>query len=189
MDYIVKKLTIADTNSIVNHLCGLADEDRRLRFGVASSEYSIRSYVEGSFGLSSVWFGIDDENGDLISACHVAVEEDFAELGCSVDSRFRGFGLAQLMFSRAITWLRTKSIKTVFMHCLSENVVMRHIAEKNDMVVVSCSSGELDVEVDIKPPTAVTFMEDAYLDRIAFYDMITKNSLRMFKLFAGDRNT
>lgn len=183
MEYIVRKLTLVDSDSISEHLCSLQQEDRRLRFGVTMSNYAIKKYVEHSFDTTSVWFGVEDDDGKLISTCHVAVDDDFAELGCSVDSRYRGFGLAQSMFSRAITWLRTKSIKTVFMHCLTENVVMRHIAKKNDMVVVSCSPGEVDVEVDILPPTAATFMEDAYLDRIAFYDMITKNSLRIFKGF------
>lgn len=183
MEYIVRKLSAIDANKIKEHLCSLENQDRRLRFGVASSDYSINQYVDNSFNTNSMWLGVDDEEGNLLSTCHVAIDDDFAELGCSVDSKYRGFGLAQLMFSRAITWLRTKSIKTVFMHCLSENVVMRHIAKKNDMVVVSCSSDEVDVEVDILPPTAATFIEDAYLDRMAFYDMLTKNSLRIFKGF------
>lgn len=186
MDYIVRKLNEVDSERIIEHFCELESEDRRLRFGTAISNYAIRHYVEESFkDNGSVWFGIDDDSGKLLSTCHVAITDDFAELGCSVVSKYRGYGLAQSMFSRAVTYLRTKSIKTVFMHCLTENHVMRYIAQKNDMVVVTCSQDEVDTELNIKPPTPSTFVENAYMDNMAFYDMITKNSLRMFKLFSG----
>lgn len=186
MDYITRKLLVVDSERIVEHFCSLEIEDRRLRFGTTISDYAIRQYVESSFNnAGSIWFGIENDQGELLSTCHVVIEEDMAELGCSVTSKYRGYGLAQSMFTRAVTYLRTKSIKTVFMHCLTENHVMRHIAKKNDMVVVTCDTEEIDVEVDIKPPTPATFMENAYLDNMAFYDMVTKNSLRMFKMFTG----
>ena len=186
MEYITRKLSQIDSEKIIEHFCQLESEDRRLRFGTAISNYAIRHYVEQSFSnKGSTWFGIDDEFGNLLSACHVCITDDFAELGCSVVSRYRGYGLAQSMFSRAVTYLRTKSIKTVFMHCLTENHVMRHIAKKNDMVVVTCSPDEIDTELNIMPPTPSTFMENAVMDNMAFYDMITKNSLRMFKIFSG----
>lgn len=151
------------------------------------SDEALQNYVNGSFNNDSVWFGVENIDGDIVATCHVAVMgEGSAELGCSVDSECRGQGIAQLMFSRAVTWLRTKTIKTVFMHCLSENAVIRHIASKNHMTLVS-QYGEVDAEVGIEPPTPMTFMEDAYLDRIALYDMVAKNSYRMFKSFMGVR--
>lgn len=186
MEYIPRKLSEVDSERIIEHFCALEAEDRRLRFGTAISNYAIRRYVEDSLKhKGSVWFGVDDDFGNLLSTCHVAITDDFAELGCSVASKYRGYGLAQSMFSRAVTYLRTKSIKTVFMHCLSENHVMRHIAEKNDMVVVTCNQDEVDTQLCIMPPTPSTFVENAVLDNMAFYDMVTKNSLRMFKMFSG----
>lgn len=174
---IPRKLSILDKHKLTSHLQSLEGEDRRLRFGGAISDDAIATYVEGSFDDESKWFGIDHIDGSLVAACHAAVNNGQAELGCSVNPDYRGNGFAQLMFDRAVTWLRTKGIDQVFMHCLTENAVMRHIARKNEMTVVS-SYGETDAEVKIEPPTPATVMKDAYLDRIALYDMYWKNNMR-----------
>jgi hypothetical protein len=73
------------------------------------------------------------------------------------------------------------------MHCLTENQAMRHIAKKNDMVIVSLD-GESDANVLVDPPTPVTVWEDAYLDKIAMYDMIYKKQMRLFKNFYNKGN-
>ena len=181
---IPRKLSVIDERRLVTHLTSLQGEDRRLRFGGVVSDNYILEYVKGSFNNESKWFGVDHIDGTLAAACHVAVVDGEAELGCSVDPMFRNQGLAQLMFDRAVTWLRTRGITEVFMHCLSENGAMKHIARKNEMTVIS-EQGESDANVHIDPATPMTTFKDAYLDRIAMYDMIYKNSFRMFKVM-GD---
>jgi RimJ/RimL family protein N-acetyltransferase len=184
---IARKLHVLDAPKIIAHLQSLQGEDRRLRFGAGISDDGIAMYVNNSFDEDSQWFGVDCIDGRLAAACHAAVYNGESELGCSVDSEFRGQGLAQSMFDRAVTWLRTKGITQVFMHCLTENQVMRHIAKKNDMTVVS-SGGETDALVQIEPPTPMTYVEDAYVDRMAVYDMLLKNQYRVFD-FYWRRNT
>lgn len=175
---LARKLSIIDKYKLITHLQNLKGEDRRLRFGGSVNDEYIAEYVEKSFTQDCKWFGIDHIDGHLVAACHVAVLDNDAELGCSVDREYRGQGFAQLMFDRAVTWLRTKNINHVFMHCLSENGAMKHIARKNEMTVVS-EYGESDAEVDLEPPSPFTPLVDAYADRMAIYDMIYKNNLRM----------
>lgn len=175
-----RKLSLLDKANLIAHLRNLQGEERRLRFGGSVSDSYITEYVEKSFDSDSKWFGVDHIDGHLVAACHVAVLDGDAELGCSVDSDYRNMGIAQHMFERAVTWLRTKGITHVFMHCLSENGAMKHIARKNDMTVVSCC-GESDAEVTLEPPTALTPIVDAYVDRIAVYDMMYKNNLRIMR--------
>lgn len=177
---IPRKLSFLDKARLTHHLQSLQGDDRRLRFGGAVTDDYISTYVEKSFDDKSKWFGIDHIDGYIVAACHVAILDNDAELGCSVDSQFRGQGYAQLMFDRAVTWLRTKGINHVFMHCLTENGAMRHIARKNEMTVVSCC-GESDAEVNLEPANAFTPMVDAYADRISLYDMVFKNSLRIMR--------
>lgn len=165
----------------MHHLLELQSEDRRLRFGGMVSNDYIMDYVEKSFRTDSQWFGCFDEEDNLVAACHVVIYNGESELGCSVNADYRGEGLAQAMFSRVITWLRARGISNVFMHCLTENQAMRHIAKKNDMVLVSLG-GESDANVVIDPPTPMTIWQDAYLDRIALYDMIYKKQLRLFRM-------
>lgn len=178
---IPRKLSILDKSRIIVHLQSLEGEERRLRFGGAVSDDYIANYVETTCGQSdSKWFGVDHIDGHIVAACHVAIINSDAELGCSVDADYRGQGLAQAMFDRAVTWLRTKGINHVFMHCLSENGAMKHIARKNDMTVVS-EFGESEAEVDLEPANAFTPLVDAYADRIAVYDMVYKNNMRVMR--------
>lgn len=172
---IVRKLTPKDISRLVTHMTGLKGEDRRLRFGGTVSDTYIVDYVENSFLLESQWFGVDVD-GEIIAACHASVHDTQAELGCSVVSEYRRHGLAQQMFDRAVTWLRSKGITEVYMHCLTENSAMKHIARKNHMTLES-EYGETDALVEVQPPTAMTPLEDAMLDRIALYDMIYRSHM------------
>lgn len=177
---IPRKLhSVTDRELVIEHLTNLQDEDRRLRFGgVVTDEYII-TYVENSwYNEYSQWFGCTSR-GHLISACHVSIHNGEAELGCSVSKLFRGHGLAQAMFDRAITYLRAHGITNVYMHCLTENEVMRHIARKNDMTIVSCC-GETDAKVEVDPPTPMTAYRDAYLDKIAIYDMLIRTQSELY---------
>lgn len=178
----VRKLTLVDKYKLTNHLINLQGEDRRLRFGGMVSDDYIKQYVANSFNEDSQWFGVDHIDGHLVATCHVAIVNGEAELGCSVDEDFRGEGFAQKMFNRAVTWLRVRGITHVFMHCLSENGAMKHIARKNDMILVS-EYGETDAKVEVEPATPATYMEEAYLNRIAIYDMYMKNNYRVFDFY------
>lgn len=175
----VRKLSLSDKTKIINHLVSLQGEDRRLRFGSPVNNDYIKNYVDKSFEQDSMWFGVDHIDGHLVASCHAAIFNGEAELGCCVDEDFRGEGLAQKMFDRAVTWLRSRGIKHVCMHCLTENAAMRHIARKNHMAVVS-EYGETDANVTLVPATPIIHVYDAYADRIAMYDMMMKKNVRMW---------
>lgn len=173
-----RKLASFEGDKLIEHLCKLKDEDRRLRFGVVATDDYIKNYVTKSLtDEDSVWFIIGENR--IIAACHVAIYNGEGELGCSVDPKFRGLGLAQAMFDRSVTFLRSRNIQDVYMHCLTENQVMKHIAHKNDMTVVSCY-GETDAKVHVQPPTPMTVVQEAYLDRIAMYDMLIRSQSGLY---------
>lgn len=177
---IVRKLADTDLERLVKHLCSLDTEDRRLRFGVSITDELIRSYVEKSFkDKNSQWFACTAK-GKIISSCHVAIYNNEGELGCTVDKKYRGYGLAQEMFDRAVIYLRAHNVLEVYMHCLTENQAMRHIAKKHNMVIVSCD-GETDAKIRVEPPTPLTMYRDAYLDRIALYDMVIRSPSDMYE--------
>lgn len=179
---LVRKLSLADSHRIIQNLVKLQGNDRRLRFGSVCNDDYIINYVTKSFDQECQWFGVDHIDGHLVATCHAVIFNGEAELGCCVDEDFRGEGLAQQMFDRAVTWLRTKNITNVFMHCLTENAAMRHIARKNEMTIVS-GYGDSDASVEVSPGTAATVLKDAYMDRIAMYDMYYKNNYRLFDLY------
>ncbi len=180
---IPRKLsTSTDQLFVIEHLQRLDAEDRRLRFGIVATDEYIEKYVKDSWDKDgSVWFGCVWK-WKIVAACHVVIYNNEAELGCSVDPNHRGRRLAQTMFDRAITHLRAKNIRNVFMHCLTENQAMRHIAKKNDMIVESYC-GETDAKVEVAPANPLTIYEDAYMDRMAMYDMVIRNQTEMMKTF------
>lgn len=173
-----RKLASFEGEKLINHLCKLQSEDRRLRFGVVATDDYIRNYVTKSLtDEDSVWFVIG--TNEINAACHVAIYNGEGELGCSVDPECRGLGYAQEMFDRSVTFLRSRNVQDVYMHCLTENQIMKHIAHKNDMTVVSCY-GETDAKVHVQPPTPMTVVQDAYLDRIAMYDSLIKSQSELY---------
>lgn len=179
----VRKLSLIDKDKIIAHLKTLQGEERRLRFGGGVSDDYITKYVEQTCGSQdNKWFGVDHIDGHLVAACHVAIIGGQAELGCSVDSEYRGLGYAQDMFDRAVTWLRVKGITDVCMYCLAENAIMKHIARKNDMAVVT-EGGESDANVHLEPATPAVLVAEQYADRIAVYDMMYKNNVKFMRSF------
>lgn len=178
---IPRKLTILDKKKLTDHLQLLAGEDRRLRFGSPVNDEYIANYVERTCGKpENKWFGVE-VGSEIVAACHTAkINDTTAELGCSVNPEYRGNGLAQKMFDRTVMWLKTRNIRTVYMHCLSENAIMRHIARKNDMKVVS-EYGESDANVELDPQSPLDIVMDAYADRMALYDMVYRNQLKAMR--------
>ena len=72
----------------------------------------------------------------LLAVVHVAFYPAKAELGLSVLRGARGLGLGNALFSRAVMHLTNRGVREVFVHCLSENGAMMHLARKNGMRVV-----------------------------------------------------
>jgi GNAT superfamily N-acetyltransferase len=175
----VKLYSSRDKAKILDHLLVLGDEDRRLRFGLIATNLYIEKYVDSSWSGNSVWFAIWSGK-DIVAACHVVIDKDVAELGFSVIADHRNRGLAQSLFNRAIHHIRSHNITNVYMHCLTENQAMRHIAKKNDMTIVSYY-GDSDARIEVEPPTAFTVLNDNYLDRIAMYDMMIRSQADVYQ--------
>ena len=108
--------------SIINHLNGLDEDSKYLRFGYTPSVDAITKYVDDSFEHldKSVWFGYIDKTV-CIGAIHVVINDagDIAELGISVNSEYRGQKLSSQLFDRALEYIKSKNITKVYMQCLS----------------------------------------------------------------------
>ena len=158
---------------VKNHLTSLKNNDRHLRFGAALSDEAIETYVDKQWNEEGAWFGVYDGQV-IIALVHVGVENGEAELGLSVEPQYRGQKLGQRLFERAVVYLKSKDIKHVFMHCLSENSVMKHIANKYGMTMVT-SQGETDARATIDfPYTIMDPLQEAVAQNLALYD----NSIR-----------
>ena len=172
---------------VIAHLLSLDPEDLRLRFGYRPTEEIITKYVNESWLRSDDrWFGIYHHELDgIVGTLHVAdMGNDTAEFGFTVDKRLRGKGYGNVLFSRGSTWAKARGIKHVFMHCLTENAIIQHIAKKNNMNVVRLFGGES--EADLTLPTDYTApINEAIIEQIAIYDMLMVNQQRIISRFLG----
>ena len=148
-----------DRPALATHFLSLDGEDRRLRFGAPIADEAIREYVARLDFERDGLFAVQDERLAIVAAVHVATSANSAEMGLSVVKGARGRGHGHILFRRAVTFLRNRGVEAVFVHCLSENGAMMHLARKNGMRVVH-SAGESDARLEIDPATADSFINE-----------------------------
>ena len=117
-------------------------------------------------GNTNTLFAVHDGAMKLLAVVHVACSEEKAELGLSVLPAFRNMGLGSALTERAVMHLRNRSIGQAFVHCLSENGAMMHIARRLGMAIEPCGA-ETDAHIRLAPPTPQTFFTEWMNDRNA----------------------
>lgn len=174
---------------ITQHLIDLSPEDKYLRFGYAVPDENIIEYVDRTwFDMGNMWFGIFDED-KLIATLHCAmIERDGAEMGCTVDEKYRGNGCGQQLFDRGLTWCRSSGAKFIYMHCLTQNKIIQHIAKKNNMDIVPQGIDEREAHlrfdhIDFNAP-----VQDLICDRIAAVDGFWRGQRKLLNSFFSPLN-
>ena len=178
------RLLETERDALIAHFLALDAEDRRLRFGSTLVDDGIRAYVARIDFERDGLFAVQDDALQLLAVVHVATTGDTAELGLSVVPQSRGQGLGNALFRRAVTFLRNRGGTEVFVHCLSENGAMMHLARKNGMRIVY-SGGESDASVAIEPATADSFVNEWLDDQKGRSLQAVRRSGLIAKLFLG----
>jgi GNAT superfamily N-acetyltransferase len=180
MSVAVQRLSEGTRAVLKAHFLALPAEDLRLRFGTTLSPDGIAAYVDGiDFDRDAV-FGVYDDDLALTGAAHVAFGDSLAELGVSVLPGHRGRGLGSALFERAARHAQNRFIPTMFMHCLSENVAIMHIARKSGMVIV-VDTGEADAHLKLPPASPASITGEYVTNRLALYDYALKAQVATWK--------
>jgi len=138
----IRSLSPRHRDRIAAHLLALPERDRYLRFGYAAGDPQIQRYVDGlDFDLDEV-FGVFNRRLELIALAHLAYPRPdqangpkAAEFGGSVLPGVRGRGYGARLFEHAMLHARNRGLDTMFIHALSENTKMLHIARRAGAVV------------------------------------------------------
>ena len=189
-----KIINEADKENLLRHfLQDIVGDDRRLRFGHVLPDAGVEDYVQKTFkdfGCKNMWFIVDMPstytlNRKVIASCHVAYDSktNTAEMGCTVSKDFRGKQIGQELFNRGVTWARMLGAETIFMHCLSENKVIQHIAQKGGMTVVTIDPAEKESTIKVSKNPIVAGFEDAVMESMAVYDMTIRTQKWFFEKF------
>lgn len=183
----VKELCERDRRSVLLHFLALSDSDRLLRFGNVVPDQLITKYVQKlSFSRDTI-FGVFDRDMHLVGVGHLAfiprqalpvvqhatTKERAAEFGVSVSAVARGMGVGTKLFERAEIHCRNADVDTLYIHCLSSNQAMMHIAGKAGMKIHR-DHGESDAYLKLQPASPRTMMQEAVDEQVASFDYAIK---------------
>lgn len=184
MQIVTKELSRLDRDRLEQHFIALDAEDRRLRFGAALSDQGIGEYVARiDFDRDAV-FGVYDDELRLAGVAHLARGEHHAELGVSVLPDARGQGLGAALLARAHVHARNWGLPSLFMHCLSENGAMMHLARKQGMRIVS-EQGEADAYLSLPPGDPGSIARELFAERVGLLDYALKSQLHAVRRIAA----
>jgi RimJ/RimL family protein N-acetyltransferase len=185
---LVRELHAGHREKIQSHLLELSEEDRNLRFGMHTSDEVIHSYVEKIDFLNDAVFGVFDSALQLIGFAHLAYpligsasKNKTAEFGVSVSKNGRGQGIGSALFKRAAIHARNTQIEILYVHYLSSNKVMMHIAKKAGMDI-EFAYGEADAYLRLKPSTNASIVSEAFQAQAADIDYAIKKNVKQSKL-------
>lgn len=186
----VKALSPRSRRHLLRHFLALEEKDRLLRFGSKLSDDMVTRYVEGINFERDTVFGVYDRRLRLLGVGHLAfapkeatrisgatIKPVVAEFGVSVSAAARGLGVGTRLFMRAAMHCRNADVDTLYMHCLSSNKVMMHIAKKAGMEIHR-DYGEADAYLKIKPANSATVFQEALEEQAAMLDYIVKANFK-----------
>lgn len=122
---------------VKTHLKELDSDSRRTRFFSTASDHAIDAYVDKINVKKDICFGFFQET-KLVGFLHLAyIDDDQYELGVSVSSDYRRYGIAKILMRRAITWCKAHGVTKLIMECLNYNQAMKTLAKQLGMSVVT----------------------------------------------------
>lgn len=195
----VKELSERDRHRILRHFLALDEQDRILRFGMRLNDALIAQYVNQLDFARDTIFGVHDRKFRLIGVGHLAfapreaypdsvsatLKERVAEFGVSVNASGRGLGVGSKLFVRAAMHCRNADVDTLYMHCLSSNQVMIHIARKAGMEIHR-DHGEADAYLKLLPASPGTVFKEAVEEQVASFDYALKANTRAAVKWLGN---
>lgn len=183
----VKELSERDRRRLLMHFLALNDNDRLLRFGIVLPDELVTRYVQMLDFSRDTIFGVFDDNLHLVGAGHLAfaprealpalsdatLKARIAEFGVSVSASARGMGVGSKLFERAAIHCRNEDVDTLYMHCLSSNQTMIHIAKKAGMEIQR-DYGEADAYLKLTPANPGSMLAEAVEEQFATFDYTFK---------------
>lgn len=195
---LVKQLAERDRRRMLKHFLALDDSDRLLRFGSVLPDEQVEAYVARIDFARDVVYGVYNRVFRLVSVGHLAfapkekipaggattTKDRIAEFGVSVSASARGLGIGSKMFERAAIHCRNSDVDTLYMHCLSSNQTMIHIAKKAGMEIQR-ERGEADAYLRLLPPNPASMLQEALEEQVATIDYNLKANKRFAVKFFG----
>lgn len=175
---LVRELSSADRERLLAHFLALNEDDRLLRFGQIVPDHVIEHYVHNLNFTNDTVFGVFGNSLELLGVGHLAYlpadgDKRTAEFGVSVLESARGRGIGTKLFERAAMRSRNTRVSVLYMHCLSRNSRMMHIARKSGMKI-EYAYGEADAYLSLEPANQTSIVGEMLQEQAAVFDYAIK---------------
>lgn len=152
-----RSIEVLDTYA--RHLKKLTPQDRYTRFC-----YNIKDEQIDQLILRVLYNQQDHHlftatlHDNIVGFGHLAREGDADwELAVSVDSNLQGQGIGDKLMSFMIPWAQIHGVHNVFMHCITQNQKIQHLARKHGLRTVERDGQEITSQVELPAPTAMDY--------------------------------
>lgn len=162
------------------HLKNLTPEDRYTRFC-----YQIKDEAIDQLILSMLYHRSDHYlfsasiDNNIVGFVHVAREGADWELAVSVDKDYQGCGIANKLMDYVISWGKTHNIHSVFMHCITQNTKIQHLARKHGLRMVERDGTETTSRVELPAATPMDYTAEFLKEQRELYAQIQELQQKM----------
>jgi len=155
-------LSINDYELYGSWLREQSEETLTTYFGIAVTDTYIAHLVDGIVSNPEEhYFLVAVQGTTWTGVIHMArISEHDMEFGVMVAEPNRGQGIADLLMDEAITWIRNRGFDTLYLHCVSWNRAMKHLAHKHGLVMQE-DHGDVDACTRIPPPSMISYAQEA----------------------------
>lgn len=195
----VKELSERDRRRLLMHFLALPDSDRLLGFGDSLSDELVTRYVQRLNFARDALFGVFDADLALVGVGHLAFmpcdtkvasatitkKHLVAEFGLSVSVHARGFGIGTKLFERAAIHCRNEDVDTLYMHSLTSNEAVIHIARKAGMEIHSAED-DANACLKLTSTTPCSLLQQAVEEQVAAMDNTVRTSTRTAVKWLGE---
>lgn len=177
----IQHADVSVLSEYAKHLKNLPEADRYTRFC-----YNINNENIDQFILSVLYHAdnhhlftatLDD---NIVGFGHLAREGDNWELAVSVNSEHQGQGVADRIIDFMIAWGKTRGIHSVFMHCITQNQKIQHLARKHGLRMVERDGTEVTSKVDLPAPTPMDYTADFMREQRELLEQMTDIQRKMW---------
>jgi GNAT superfamily N-acetyltransferase len=168
------------------HLKALEPEDKISRFGYPASDQSIDQLVLNMCYHPQdheLWYARDD--GERVGWGHMAKNDDDSwEIAVSVNRDFQRQGIGNQLIREMLAFAKFHHINEVYMHCIEDNRVIQHLANKNDLKTRSRGDGERTAAIAIPNPTLLETNTQLFKEQKEIFDEFGRLRNKLTKLWA-----
>lgn len=163
---IVRKLWLGEFDAYRNHLLRLDAESRHRRFSGTVSDDFIARHAATISEISAVVHGFFVE-GELRGGAELRQNGSFfsneAEAAFSIEKPWQSHGVGSTLLERTLLSARNRGIKSLRLHCLTDNQRMQQLARKFE-ANLKFDFDSVVGEVDPPHSTPLSLMREAFAD-------------------------